>query len=288
MTGQINKNRLLAVLSKQDIDLFFRDLRPVNLQQRDVLYEIGSPIEHVYFMEGGLASILTTMADGASIEVGMVGFEGMAGFPILLGSTISSQHVVIQIAGKALQLPAAACKAAFDQSGAVRQVFLAFFSVHAQSQRPNGGVQPPAFGRAALCALAIDVERPRGIERAAADAGIHVRHAGHSPRRRDRNRRRAAKIGADTLSQRAYHDHRPQRPGRYGVRMLWRRPPTIRLMIWGHFRYGLAHISLSLTGEGGPHRARGGRVRVLMSFSKLISTLTASLMLAHKLRCLSH
>jgi CRP-like cAMP-binding protein len=122
-----SKNRLLSALSPDDLDRFFSNLTPVRLAQRDVIYEIGAPIEDVYFVEDGLTSILTTMADGASVEVGMVGREGMVGVSVLLGSEVSVQHVVMQIPGTALRLSASACKAAFDQSDAVRKVFLRFF-----------------------------------------------------------------------------------------------------------------------------------------------------------------
>jgi CRP-like cAMP-binding protein len=121
------KNRLLSALSQDNFDKFFSNLTPVRLAQRHVLYEIGAPIEYVYFIEDGLSSILTTMADGACVEVGMVGREGMVSVAALLGGEVSVQHVVMQLPGSALRASASACKAAFDQSDAVREVFLRFF-----------------------------------------------------------------------------------------------------------------------------------------------------------------
>jgi len=120
------KNRLLAAFPQEDLDHFFSDLRPVSLPQRHVIYEAGAPIDDVYFIEEGLSSVLTTMADGSTIEVGMVGMEGMVGVSALLGGETSAQQVIMQIAGTGLRMNAAFCKAAFDQSEAVRRIMLRF------------------------------------------------------------------------------------------------------------------------------------------------------------------
>ena len=74
-----SKNLLLAALSPEDLQCYFSDLYPVSLSLRQVLYEAGAPLEHVYFIEEGVASVLTSMADGSTIEVGMIGMEGMVG-----------------------------------------------------------------------------------------------------------------------------------------------------------------------------------------------------------------
>ena len=121
-----SKNRLLAALPQENVERFFSDLCPVSLPERQVIYEAGGPIDHVYFIEEGLSSMLTTMADGSTIEVGMVGMEGMVGVSALLGGETSAQQVIMQIAGAGLRMNAALCKAAFDQSEAVRRVMLRF------------------------------------------------------------------------------------------------------------------------------------------------------------------
>jgi CRP-like cAMP-binding protein len=117
---------MLSALPNDDLERFFSDLSPVSLEQRQVIYEAGAPIDYVYFIEEGLSSILTTMMDGSTIEVGMVGMEGMVGVSVLLGGATSAQQVIMQIAGSALRMNAAFCKAAFDQSEAVRRLTLRF------------------------------------------------------------------------------------------------------------------------------------------------------------------
>jgi CRP-like cAMP-binding protein len=121
-----SKNLLLAAMPHEDLERFFSDLHPVSLSLRQVLHEVGAPLEDVYFIEQGVASVLTNMADGSTIEVGMIGMEGMVGVPALLGGQTSAQRVIVQIPGTALCMSAALCKAAFDQSEAVRRVVLRF------------------------------------------------------------------------------------------------------------------------------------------------------------------
>jgi CRP-like cAMP-binding protein len=99
------------------------DLEPVSLSLRQVLYEPGVEIKHLYFMEEGLCSILTVMEDGASVEVGMVGSDGMLGYTALLVSgQASANEVIVQVPGKALRIDYAAFKKAFDRSEGIRRV----------------------------------------------------------------------------------------------------------------------------------------------------------------------
>jgi CRP-like cAMP-binding protein len=120
------KNRLLAALQRDEFNRLFSDLQPVSLGLRQVLYEPGDPLEYVYFIEEGVASILTGMTNGATIEVGMIGYEGIVGVAALLGSEASSQHIVIQVPGTALRMKAAKCRDAFERSATVRAATLRY------------------------------------------------------------------------------------------------------------------------------------------------------------------
>ena len=123
------KNRLLGAMSQDDSDRFFSDLDPVPLALRQIVYQVGAPLEHVYFIEQGIASIVTIMTDGESIESGMIGMEGMVGLPAHFGATVSGQQVIVQAPGSALRMGTAKCRAAFDQSAAVRRVILRYAGV---------------------------------------------------------------------------------------------------------------------------------------------------------------
>src|SRR5438045_9701125 len=81
------------------------------------------------------------MADATTIELGMIEIEGAVGTAALLGGKTSSQQVLVQVSGSALRMNAAECKAAFDQSPAVRAVMMRFiealFDLSAQTAACN-------------------------------------------------------------------------------------------------------------------------------------------------------
>jgi CRP-like cAMP-binding protein len=119
-------NRILAALPQADLGQFFSDLKPVSLSLRQTLCQVGAPLEHVYFLGHGVASVLMTMANGATIEVGMIGMEGIVGLPALFGEEVSDQQIIVQVPGTAMRMDARLSKAAFDGSPAVRRAALRF------------------------------------------------------------------------------------------------------------------------------------------------------------------
>jgi CRP-like cAMP-binding protein len=127
--GYTGNNRLLAAVPAEDFVRFFSVLEPVDLTLREVIHESGQPIEHVYFVESGVTSVLTIMADGSTIEVGMIGSEGMIGVAAMLDpEAATTALVVVQGPGLALKLPTALCKMAFDESATIRTLMLRFAS----------------------------------------------------------------------------------------------------------------------------------------------------------------
>jgi CRP-like cAMP-binding protein len=123
---QRTTNRLLSLLSPADLAQLSHDLQPVTLAKYQVVYDVGAMLDHIYFIETGLASVLTIMEDGASSEVGMIGPDGAIGVTALLGGRVSAQQVIMHLAGSALRITAAACKAAFDGNVRIRAVLLRF------------------------------------------------------------------------------------------------------------------------------------------------------------------
>jgi CRP-like cAMP-binding protein len=120
------KNRVLAALPQADLDRLFVDLQPVSLPLKQLLYQVGAPLDCVYFIEEGVASVLTSMADGGTIEVGMIGSEGIAGVAALLGAESAAQQIVIQARCAALRMPVAKCREVFDGSPTFRAAALRY------------------------------------------------------------------------------------------------------------------------------------------------------------------
>jgi CRP-like cAMP-binding protein len=100
----VSENQLLAALPAEEQERILPRLEPVPLTLGDVVYEAGGRIRYVYFPTGGVVSLLCVTDDGASIEAGTIGMEGMAGMPIFLGVDASPNRAVVQVAGEALRM----------------------------------------------------------------------------------------------------------------------------------------------------------------------------------------
>jgi len=119
------RNRLLSGLAPDDFGLLQPDLEPVPLDLRHWLIEAGEPIQHVTFPEQGIVSILADTMEGR-IEVGMIGPEGMAGLPVVLGIDRSPHSYLVQAAGDALRIPAQNLRTAIRHSPSLQAGFLRY------------------------------------------------------------------------------------------------------------------------------------------------------------------
>src|SRR3954470_24763641 len=119
------RNRLLSGLNRDDFDLLQPDLEPVALDLRQWLIEAGEPIQQIYFPERGIVSILADTSQGR-IEVGLIGPEGMAGLPVVLGIERSPHGYMVQAAGEALRIPAPDLRAALRHSPSLQAGLLRY------------------------------------------------------------------------------------------------------------------------------------------------------------------
>jgi hypothetical protein len=78
------ENHVLQALPKKEYERLLPELQFVTLALNQVLYTAHGEIAYGYFLNTGLVSCLTVMKSGASVEVGLVGYEGFVGLPILL------------------------------------------------------------------------------------------------------------------------------------------------------------------------------------------------------------
>jgi len=99
------ENRLLVALPRGDYHRMLPRLEKVSLSLKDVLYEANGPIAHVYFPLSGVVS-LVIMDSGSTLEVGIIGNEGMVGTPVFLGAERSPTQAIVQIQGEAMRMEA--------------------------------------------------------------------------------------------------------------------------------------------------------------------------------------
>ena len=112
-------SRFLAGLPREDLDRLRPDLETLDLGHRHVLFDAGDPIEHIYFPDGGMVSLLIKLEDGALLEVGVVGKEGLVGLSALLGLETASHQAMVQIPGKAARIGASALREQVHRSPAL-------------------------------------------------------------------------------------------------------------------------------------------------------------------------
>jgi len=99
-------NRLLAALPDDELEIIRANATLVTMNRRDLMFESGQPIEHVYFPIDGIASLVSLMADGSGVETATVGREGMVGLPIFHGVSITAEQALVQVAVKAYRIDA--------------------------------------------------------------------------------------------------------------------------------------------------------------------------------------
>jgi len=95
-------NKILASLPTAYCD-WMETLEPVKLSAGTVLYESDEVIEHVYFLTNALVSIVSMNSEGATVEVGSIGSEGMVGVPAILGG-VTPYRAIIQMGGDAFRI----------------------------------------------------------------------------------------------------------------------------------------------------------------------------------------
>jgi CRP-like cAMP-binding protein len=98
------RNLLLQSLPPTDLERLSPLLHRVALTQRRVLQHAGVSIEHLYFIEDGLVSVLASADDCNSVEVRLVGREGAVGSEAVLGVKVSPLRHFVQIGGSALRI----------------------------------------------------------------------------------------------------------------------------------------------------------------------------------------
>lgn len=125
-----SRNFILSSLSPPEESLIRPHLEPVALPHKLTLFRPDEDITHVHFIEQGCASLLNTLPDGDSVEVGTIGNEGMVGTPVLLEADRMPCQCDIQIPGNGWRMPSAAFKAAVRQSDTLRGKLLRFTQAH--------------------------------------------------------------------------------------------------------------------------------------------------------------
>jgi CRP-like cAMP-binding protein len=110
MRGLSNRplNRLLLQLPVANLKQLMPELERIHCQRGQVLMDADSPLDHVYFPDSGVVSVVAVYADGSIIEMATIGREGCTAIQAVFGAKISSVRLLVQIPGSATKMSRAA------------------------------------------------------------------------------------------------------------------------------------------------------------------------------------
>ncbi len=122
-------NRILGSLPHREFARLAPYLETVELKKGETVYLTGDDIQHTYFPENGLLSLVSITETGSTIEVAMCGREGGVGLPMILGNHMIPYEVTVQLPTVALRIRAKVLQEEFDRGQTLHEVVLRYLNV---------------------------------------------------------------------------------------------------------------------------------------------------------------
>ena len=119
-------NRLLAALPGEEYERLRPHLEQVSFALGEVIYESGGHLDYVYFPVTTIISLLYTMEDGSSAEMGLAGNDGVVGIAVFMGGNTMPNRAIVQSAGVALRMKAKVLKNEFERGGRFQKLLLRY------------------------------------------------------------------------------------------------------------------------------------------------------------------
>lgn len=132
------RNRLLSSLADPDAEAIGRLLEPVTLSMKEVIERPNEPLEHAYFPESGIASVIATDGGKRRMETGPFGREGMSGVPIILANDRSPQETIVQVPGTAHRIRADDLRRLLVERPTIRDLFARYVQAFAIQTAQTG------------------------------------------------------------------------------------------------------------------------------------------------------
>lgn len=120
------QNRILAALPAEDYGRLFAYLEFISMPLGQTIYEPGSSITHVYFPTTSTVAPLYSVENGSSVQLSIIGNEGLTGISSLLGGGSMPAGVVVQSEGSGYRVKVNALKKEFDSRGKLQHLILRF------------------------------------------------------------------------------------------------------------------------------------------------------------------
>jgi CRP-like cAMP-binding protein len=128
--GKPVSNVILLSLPDDEYNLLRPHLEPVDLPQYEILHEPGEKIDFAYYVNDGMVSLVALNHDGRSVEVGIVGKEGMVGMSLVMGLRRGIFRSILQMPGSGLRIQAKAFQEVLPHAPTLRSELCRFALMH--------------------------------------------------------------------------------------------------------------------------------------------------------------
>lgn len=123
---KIFKNQILASISQDEYKTLFLNLEYVSLTLGQVIYKLHQEIDYVYFPFHSMISLVSTLSDKTTTEIGLIGNEGFVGLPVFLGANYATTDAIVQVPDSAMKLDAKIFLAQSRRSGELQRILLLY------------------------------------------------------------------------------------------------------------------------------------------------------------------
>src|SRR5205085_5463471 len=121
-----SKNRLLAALPPDEVERLLPTFQQIFFSLGDVVYEFSGHLDYVYFPTTAIISLLYTMENGATAEMGLTGNDGVVGIALFMGGGTMPNRAVVQSAGGAVRMKARVLQDEFARGGKFQYLLLRY------------------------------------------------------------------------------------------------------------------------------------------------------------------
>ncbi len=119
-------NYLINAVPIEERERLVPMLEHVSFSLGQVIYESSGGLDYIYFPTTSVVSLLYTMEDGTTAEMGLTGNDGAVGIALFLGGDTTPNRAVAQIAGDAFRMKAKLLRQEFARGGALQRVLLRY------------------------------------------------------------------------------------------------------------------------------------------------------------------